>query len=148
MAKFIKEVPVVHERIIDECGDMVKSLKDQGLLVAISIEDVYKELNSRILEHDELIQLMKWWIEYSKRGDIYHSQNELYNFKNLTRINWKDNAPKENGGDQRMIQSTLAHIKYFVNPKTVPPDMSFPDDVLPHSISKEFWKSDLETYFG
>jgi len=148
MLKFIKEIPVIHERIIDECDDMIKSLKGQKLLAAISIDDVYKELNSRILNQDELIQLMKWWIEYSKRRDLYHSQNELYNFKNLTRIDWKDDAPKENGGDQRLIKSTLAHIKYFVNPKIIPPVMSFPDNVLPHAISKEFWKSDLETYFG
>jgi len=148
MSKFIKDTPVVHERIINECGDMIKSLIEQDLLIKISIEDVFKELKARTLSQEELIHLMKWWINYSKRSDIYHSQNELYNFLNLTKVTWKDEAPKENGGDYRLIKTTLAHINYFVNPKLVPPNMSFPDYVLPHDISKEFWKSDLETYFG
>ncbi|ORX44853.1 hypothetical protein BCR36DRAFT_334006 [Piromyces finnis] len=148
MQAFIKEIPIIHEKIIDECKDMVNTLKSQNLIMPISINDIYNELNSRIFNHDELIQLMKWWIDYSKSGEVYHSQDELYNFKNLTRINWKDDALKEDGGDQRLIKSTLAHIKYFINPKIVPPNMSFPDNVLPYAISKEFWKSDLETYFG
>ncbi|KAG4097577.1 hypothetical protein H8356DRAFT_993004 [Neocallimastix lanati (nom. inval.)] len=148
MRKFIKDIPMVYDRIIDECGDMIETLTEQNLLVKISIEDVFKELKNKTLSQEELIQLMKWWIDYRKKTDVYHSNSELNNFMNLTKITWKDDSPKENGGDQRLIKSTLAYIKYFINPKMIPPDMSLPDNVLPYVISKEFWKSDLENYFG
>ena len=148
MSNFFKEVKVVHERIIDECGDMVEKLKNNKFLEDISIEDVYTELesDSRFLEDGELIQLMNWWIEYNKIKGVYPSRDEIHDFKRKTKIIWKNNVSKDIGEDQ----NTLDHIMYYINREIIPPDsdISFPDNVLPSSIGEKFNESDLNKYFG
>src|SRR5205085_11664005 len=88
----------------------------------ISLEDLFVELESRILSEEEMISLLKWWIKYCSKNII--TEDQIQKFMKLAIIRVKD------------IDLPLNCISYFINPSIIPPDIDLPSNVLPYSISK------------
>ncbi|KAJ3027400.1 hypothetical protein HDV00_011219 [Rhizophlyctis rosea] len=133
MKGFIKEVPVIPEVIASKCTDMVEALKHKGLR-PLGLDDVFRELESRSFNVEEMVAVMRWWIDYRKTQAV--SQTELDRFLRSAVVSV---------GDKTVV---LNSIRSHANSKLVPPDLPLPETVLPLEVAKNFKKEELEGFFG
>ncbi|CAG8661370.1 22740_t:CDS:10 [Gigaspora margarita] len=121
MTAFIKTTPVVPKIMMDHCESFFSRANSiLKLIEQISINDVFKELKNRILDVDEMIALMKWWITRN------FSITDHNNFMQLATVN---------------IENKVLHLKnicHFQNPGIINPGLDVPSNVLPYAISQHF----------
>ncbi|RIA81211.1 hypothetical protein C1645_837362 [Glomus cerebriforme] len=135
MKGFIKTVPIIPNIMFKQCNKFFMKAKDSlELIDELTFKDVIHELKSRTLSEDEMVELLKWWISYRSNENNINSSAELKQFMQLARIN---------GGSR-----SLNTIRYYLNPGIIPPNMDFPDEVLPHTISKNLKNQDLEKWLN
>ncbi|CAJ0904717.1 4399_t:CDS:10 [Entrophospora sp. SA101] len=129
---FIKSIPIVPPLLLNKCCEFFKKAKDTlKLMSEISINDIFKELEGRALDEDEIISLLKWWIGYEPKNLA-----ETEKLMKLATIQVKK------------TKVPLSNISYYLDPTVIPLDVEVPLNVLPYSISKCFDKKDIETYFS
>ena len=138
MKGFIKEVPVVPDLVAEAAKEMIEYLRAENLLKPLGLEDVFREVESRVLETEEVVSVMQWWIEYRRRSAV--SQNELDRFLKGVRV--------KVGGSERGKVLSLSGVRYHATAKIVPPDLPIEDTVLPLEVGRKFEKRDLESMFG
>ncbi|CAG8705877.1 9435_t:CDS:2, partial [Ambispora leptoticha] len=136
MQTFIKYVPVVPTVLSEKCGPFFRKAKEQlNYIQELTINDVFTELRHRKLSYDEIVALFKWWIGHcNKNGLNVDQMNQLLRLATVQ-------VPGSN-------HVALEKFRYFLNPKTIPPDCDVPNNMLPYSITKSFHKNDLEKFFG
>ncbi|RIB30618.1 hypothetical protein C2G38_2152060 [Gigaspora rosea] len=121
MTAFIKTTPVVPKLMMDRCESFFyRANSILNLIEQISINDVFEELKKRILDVDEMIALMKWWITRN------FSITDYNNFMQLANVN---------------IENKVLHLKnirHFQNPAIISPGLDVPSNVLPYAISQHF----------
>ncbi|CAG8599070.1 18033_t:CDS:2, partial [Acaulospora morrowiae] len=137
MEAFIKTVPVIPKIVMETCDTFFKNFQDEnvGILRKLDINDVFVELESRVLETEEASALLKWWVDYCNKGDPPVTKDEISKFVYLTVVRTDKDIP-------------FRTIKYFLNPTTISPELEVPSSVIPHSISKSFKQTDLKKWFG
>ncbi|CAH1760147.1 970_t:CDS:10 [Entrophospora sp. SA101] len=134
MSPFIKTIPTVAPLLLSQCDEFFKKAKDTLRFISeISLDDLFVELESRILNEQEIISLFKWWINYRSKNLV--TEDQIQNFMRLVIVRVKD------------VDLPLNCISYFINPSIIPPDVDLPSSVLPYSISKHLNKKDFEIYF-
>ncbi|KAJ3047161.1 hypothetical protein HK097_000176, partial [Rhizophlyctis rosea] len=139
MKGFIRDVAVVPESVVEGCKDMIEYLRSEGLIKPLGLEDVFRELEGRVLDTEEMVSVMGWWIEYRKRNVV--SQAELDRFLKGARV--KD---AKEGTEGRVV--SLSGVRHHATAKIVPPDLPIEDTVLPLEVGRKFEKRDLESMFG
>ncbi|CAG8699615.1 4190_t:CDS:10, partial [Gigaspora margarita] len=132
MATFVKSVSVVPKILMDQCEAFFKKAKDKKLIEEISIDDVFKELKSRILNEDEIIDLIRWWISYCSKQNIPKDQFDQFMKLTIIRVG-KFDLP-------------LKNFRYFLNPSKIQPDADLPPNLFPYCISKKFNKDDFKCF--
>ncbi|KAJ3023841.1 hypothetical protein HKX48_000529 [Thoreauomyces humboldtii] len=139
MSGFIKNVPVVPTVIIEQCGDMLKSLEAKGLLRKIGISDVWQELSDRPLTETETVGLMQWWLQYTRTHAF--SDNDV---QTLLRSAVMTVTSIGNEGAAPVTVRPLSSIQFHAPRHLVPADLPIPDSCLPQTVSHHFKKEDLE----
>ncbi|GBC47096.2 hypothetical protein GLOIN_2v1761434 [Rhizophagus irregularis DAOM 181602=DAOM 197198] len=124
MAGFIKTVPLVPKKLLEQCESFFNKAKGANLITELSFEDVLVELKSRALSEEEIIKLLKWWISYLSNGNPYDTR--LLKFTQI--------------GDS---SQTLNTIKFYLNPHKISSDFDIPFEVIPYNISKNFTQQEL-----
>ncbi|KAG0163756.1 hypothetical protein DFQ28_010199 [Apophysomyces sp. BC1034] len=138
---FVKTIPTLMPIMVKECNKSIKKLVSLSLLKSLGISDVFKELNTRALNVDEMVGCMKWWIECNK----WTIKSGEGNLDEATCARFLDAAILD-CGDGKLLP--LSHIKWWINPKIIPLDMPVPDNTLPFSVSKTLSPPDLQNFFG
>ncbi|CAG8755482.1 1010_t:CDS:2, partial [Funneliformis caledonium] len=69
MAGFIKKVPVVSDMIYERCGTFFIKAFAMKLIKKLTFQEVIRELKSRRLCEDEIIELLEWWIFNRSNGN-------------------------------------------------------------------------------
>ncbi|CAG8586335.1 13835_t:CDS:10, partial [Racocetra persica] len=135
MTAFIKTVPFVPNIIVDRCKlFFYRANKILKLIKEASINDVFEELKNRVLDQDEMIALMKWWIAFCRKQNVETSQHD--EFMQLAVVHIENET------------ISLKNIRYFLKKKSnVPQDSDIPPNVLPYTISSKFDDNDLKKSF-
>src|ERR1043165_8470068 len=121
-----------------------------------------------------MIELLKWWIVYNQEK---HQENKvsakskiapkssyglvMARFMNRRTVynREKHQENKVDGSEKAQLMQfavipvggqsrPLKTFAYHLNPGIIPPDMDFPGEVLPYTISKTFKGPDLKKHFG
>ncbi|KAJ3193124.1 hypothetical protein HK101_005381 [Irineochytrium annulatum] len=137
MKSFIKDVALVPEAIMSANPDLMNELERRQLIRRVGLEDVFVELNARVLTAPEVVALMKWWLAFKS----VHSVSVQETSKLLTLLLIVKPAEAE-GKPRRAID-----LKHFVNPQIIPPTVLLPDSVLPLEISKSFTRQEIQDAF-
>ncbi|KAI3659144.1 hypothetical protein MP638_006834 [Amoeboaphelidium occidentale] len=134
LARFAKQIPLLPSFIVERSKNFVDILhKNQGCLKNITVTDVISyELANRVLEVDELIELLKWWIGIQNRNQV--SMKDAENFYELTLVP---------GCGMDKIPVKLSEIMFYTNPRLITPGMPLPLNTLPYEISKALQTQDL-----
>lgn len=135
--EFIKTVPTIPMHVLDNAKDGVDKLKKFGLLKVLDLQDVLKELDTRILKAPEMVACLKWWIEDMKSGVIVDMPDVRQRFLDAAILQTEDDTTVP-----------LSAIRWWINPKITPPELPMPEAALPFVISRSFNPRDLATWFG
>lgn len=154
LKSFIKRVPVIPDEILSSCQPLISQLESIGSLVKISFADVLSELEARTLETLEMIQCLKWFIEFRKTSAM--TEREFQQFLNSAVITFpsaesssnNNKEPGEYGVQTSHPPRPLAQIKFFSTSRSIPPNLPLPENCLPLEISKNFTNYELESFFG
>jgi hypothetical protein len=146
VTKFIKTIPLVLIPQEGELGAAFKKLASAKRLKTLGIKDVFKELESRPLNDEEMIACMKWWVKLQENRQAgWDAETKVLLSSHQTRGEFLAKALLQHR-DDKLLQ--LASIKYYVNQKFIPIDMPLPASVLPFEISCKFQQTALTTHFG
>ena len=142
LKQFVKNVPIFPEFIVNSCDLLISQFQKAGKLTNFGVSDVIEELSSRVLEIDEFIAFLKWFIFYRSSNNV--SQFEMAKISNVAIINCQNQ--KENDSLEKPTKKSkpLSFFKYYLNPKVITPGMDLPDNVIPYEISKHFTKPEME----
>lgn len=112
---------------------MVARLRERGLLRDVLLEDVLGELKSRVLNEQEMIACLQWWIALSEvPGFDTELKSRLLDVAVFT----------PSSTDEKMSSSSppiaLASIESYYDPRrsTIPADVPLPLTSLPFAVSK------------
>ncbi|KAI8915690.1 hypothetical protein EDD86DRAFT_185483 [Gorgonomyces haynaldii] len=128
---FIKHVPTVPKKIMDECSKPINNLRRTGVLIQVNQQDMMKELQQRSLDTPETIAFLKWLIH--ARSNSFVQQQHLGEWLRIVKCDGKP----------------LDTIQFVSSAKLIPPDLPNLPTLLPFSISDAINDQDgLGRYLG
>ncbi|KDQ27869.1 hypothetical protein PLEOSDRAFT_50988 [Pleurotus ostreatus PC15] len=148
LSTFLKSLPMVPDEVMNDAKLMVTSLRNRGMLLSITSEDVIKELHSRPLDTEEMIACLQWWIDMNKFGGDPNLPAFRSRLLSEAILAIGDSGPPSIAG--KIIP--LSTIQSFVNTKGaigahIPVDGPLPPGVLPAYISSKFRPEELSSHF-
>ena len=131
LSGFVEGIPVLPEALA--ASKLVMKLKEYGLVTEITFGDVKKELSAKALTTEQLVSFINWAGKkaIARQVDI-PTMNSLL-----------DNAVATIGDDQGGI-ITLSSIKYFLQPKVIPPELPISPETIPFQFTKEASMQELQ----
>ncbi|KAI6017290.1 hypothetical protein BKA83DRAFT_30366 [Pisolithus microcarpus] len=134
-AKFLKSLPMLSKDVTQDCEHAIERLPGQHKVRAISPSDVLQDLRHHILDIEELLACLCWWIT-STQDDLALSAADLLGAVTL----------RGTGG-----AIPLSSITHFIDSKVlgphIPPNGPLPLFLIPPGISMHFNYEEL-TSFG
>ena len=137
LAKFVKNVPVVPDSMLEEAGPMVHRLRERGMLKDLTLMDVIGELKNRVLDEDEMVHCLRWWIALSEVPSFDISLRSrildvaMFNVKTVD-----PNAPSDSTPSERIIPLSSIRTYYDARRSTIPADVPLPPHTLPFPVTK------------
>jgi hypothetical protein len=123
MVEFIKRTPYIPFAIVDACTLLIDNLKSSNNLQLISFDDILDDLRGRVVtDQSEIRALLHWWHNYTTQNIVSpQGKNDFYNVVVIHLEEMKEPKP-------------LKYFKRYINEKILPPDVPFPEDVIPNSV--------------
>jgi hypothetical protein len=139
---FLKNTPMLPPEVAREGKLMLAALRERGLCLDVTFQDVLDELKARILDEQEAIALLKWRVGLDAELTRAHSRELRQAFLGAAVF-----CIKEEGKEDKIVP--LAAIRTYVNPKStvIPLDSPLPAHTLPFSVSKQLGNADLKGLF-
>ncbi|KAI6159818.1 hypothetical protein EDD17DRAFT_1761872 [Pisolithus thermaeus] len=132
--KFLKSLPMLSKDVTQDCEHAIERLPGQHKIRAISPSDVLQDLRRHILDFDELLACLRWWIA-SRRDDLTPSAADLSDAVTF----------RGTGG-----AIPLSTITYFIDSKVlglhIPPNGPLPLSLIPLRISMHFSYEELASF--
>jgi hypothetical protein len=126
---------------------MLAALRERGMCMDVTFQDVLNELKARILDEQEAVALLKWRIGLDAELTRAHGRELREVFLGAAIF-----CIKEEKGDGTTVDKVvpLSSIRTYINPKNslIPLDSPLPDHTLPFSISKQLGNADFRGLFG
>jgi hypothetical protein len=133
--EFLKDVPMLPQSVIHECGRTIKTLQNQGMISPVTVSDVLHDLRQRQLNKEELVSCLRWWIGLKQ-------DSSAINLAQLLEVSVFSNA------DGSILP--LSSVRYFVDPQTlggrIPQDSPLANSLLPQDIAKQFTPAELSSF--
>ncbi|KAJ3334211.1 hypothetical protein HDU76_006583 [Blyttiomyces sp. JEL0837] len=147
MKSFIKEIPTIPQELVEVCAELIQDLHASQQLREISFQDVLVEVDKRVFEVAELVDFIRWWIDY-RRENVVSNLEVRKLLETLIVPNQAvivgGNATGTTGSDHlRAIE-----VLYYLNSRVIPPNVPVPKQCLNLEVSKSFSGADLELAFG
>lgn len=140
LSTFLQGMPTLLDETLSSSNRMVARLKERGLLREPSMDDVIRELSTRPLNEQEMVDCLKWWLSLSG----------LKEYSSTLRGKLIDAAIFTMKVDDVETVVPLSLIRTFINPRTsaIPTDVPLPTHTLPYVISKQLAVDKLYPVFG
>ncbi|KAG0223448.1 hypothetical protein BGW41_005587 [Actinomortierella wolfii] len=129
MANFITALPTIPTQIYNANKKFMDKLESEGHIKHISFTDVLTELEKRTLSEEQMVAMLRWWVDYRTKVQI--PQDQMNAFFQLAVVCTDD------------IVKPLANMRWFLNPKVIPVEMKTPSETMPYAITKHFTQQDL-----
>lgn len=136
-AKFIEELAIVPQIVIDKAESFLKRAVDLGYLKKISPGDVANELQRGTLTHERFSKVISWCYENLRNGNL--SDHELREILQSAIVLESKN---EDGSDNLVV---LGQITTYQNNFDVPNEYPLPSTCLPSSLVALTSIKELET---
>ncbi|KAH7046688.1 hypothetical protein B0J12DRAFT_729526 [Macrophomina phaseolina] len=129
---FLQDLPMVPEGLIEECRTFIEKLLNRQILYYLTVEDIIQRLENKPLNEEEMREFLKFTAQMSNSDAIDASDlKRLFNAAVLT-------------AGSAII--ALGSISYYLNASKYPPELPYPDSVMPLKYTKEFTKAQLEGF--
>ncbi|CAE6384073.1 unnamed protein product [Rhizoctonia solani] len=140
---FLKNTPMLPPDIAREGRLMLAALRERGLCLDVTFQDVLDELKARILDEQEAVALLKWRMGLDAELIRTHARELREVFLGAAVF-----CLKEEGKPDKVVP--LASIRTFINPRTsiIPIDSPLPEHTLPFAVSKQLGNADFKGLFG
>jgi hypothetical protein len=126
LSKFVNGIPVILPEMKD--SSFVKKIIDFGLVNDITVDDVYKELEAKALDRDQLHHFVAWAAKSATTGELDPpSKQRLLDVAVAT--------VADNGDSADII--ALATITNYLNVSKIPASMPIPPTTLPLAFTKD-----------
>ncbi|ODN94260.1 hypothetical protein L198_05116 [Cryptococcus wingfieldii CBS 7118] len=137
IAKFLSELPVITQSMLEQASSFIRRLQAQKLLVDITYDDVVNQLGKRPLTEKELMECLKWWQDLAS--------NDNFNVSLRSRLLDAAIVMLDNG---KVLPLSL--VETFIRPHsgTIPPDMPIPQHTIPYGITKDLRANSIHKVFG
>ncbi|KAG9080781.1 hypothetical protein FRC06_006170, partial [Ceratobasidium sp. 370] len=145
---FLKNTPMLPPEVAQEGKLMLAALREQGLCLDVSFQDVLDELKARILDEEEAIALLKWRVGLDAELTRAHGHELRQAFLGAAVFCIKTEGADSKANQDKVVP--LAAIRTYVNPKNtvIPLDSPLPNHTLPFSVSKQLGNADFKGLFG
>lgn len=147
LSGFIKNVPLLPDEVSKGAHMLISKLRDRRLISEISLEDVFKELESRVLSVDEMRECLNWWI--SLTGIQGYDSSFLKRFQRCAIFKYPVlDSSHQTSADSSDIIMSLSEASTFINVKLIPTDAPLPPHCLPFCLTKSLNSEALKRVFG
>ncbi|QRW13174.1 hypothetical protein RhiLY_12173 [Ceratobasidium sp. AG-Ba] len=145
---FLKNTPMLPPEVAREGKLMLAALRENGLCLDVSFQDVLDELKARILDEQEAVALLKWRVGLDAELTRTHGRELRQAFLGAAVFCIKAEGTDAKSSQDKVVP--LAAIRTFVNPRNtvIPLDSPLPAHTLPFSISKQLGNADFKGLFG
>ncbi|POV96419.1 hypothetical protein PSHT_15145 [Puccinia striiformis] len=147
LSGFIKNVPLLPKEVSKDGHLLISKLRDRRMISEITLEDVFKELENRVLSVDEMRECLNWWI--SLTGIQGYDRSLLKRFQRSAIFKYQAPSPiPQASKEQPEIIMSLSEASTFINIKLIPTDVPLPNHCLPFSLTKSLNSESLRRVFG
>ncbi|PLW32719.1 hypothetical protein PCANC_19560 [Puccinia coronata f. sp. avenae] len=147
LSGFIKNVPLLPNEVSKNGHVLIGKLRDRRMISEITLEDVFKELESRVLSVDEMRDCLNWWI--SLTGIQGYDSSLLKRFQQCAIFQYQATNPSHQASkEQSDIIMPLSKASTFINIKLIPTDVPLPPHCLPFCLTKSLNSEALRRVFG
>ncbi|RUS32742.1 hypothetical protein BC938DRAFT_474458 [Jimgerdemannia flammicorona] len=125
MDPFVKTIPTIPVDLVKQCEVAIGALEAAGTLKRLGLDDVFRELEARPLDVQEMTALLKWWCDEYTRNPVVAEDKNRIRLLQLAIVALPDGKTLP-----------LSTVKWWLNPKVVPSDVPVPREVLPYEMTK------------
>ncbi|KAG0338943.1 hypothetical protein BG000_003116 [Podila horticola] len=134
MASFLTNLPTIPTNVYTGSLKFIEKMEKAGKVQKITFKDVLTELENRTLTETQMVAMLKWWIDFRSKFIIPDSDTAAF-FQLALVCSGESVKP-------------LSSLKWFVNPKLTPIDMTLPPNTIPYEITKTFTQPELSKISG
>ncbi|OAV92499.1 hypothetical protein PTTG_01164 [Puccinia triticina 1-1 BBBD Race 1] len=147
LSGFIKNVPLLPNEISKDGHLLISKLRDRRMISEITLEDVFKELENRVLSVDEMRECLNWWI--SLTGIQGYDRSLLKRFHRCAVFKYQAaDSTQHASKEQPDTIMSLSEASTFINIKLIPTDVPLPAHCLPFCLTKSINADALKRVFG
>ncbi|KAL1648765.1 hypothetical protein SLS58_001944 [Diplodia intermedia] len=129
---FLQDLPMVPEQLIEANKAFIEKMLVKRILYYLTVEDIVQRLENKPLNEEEMREFLKFTADMSNSDTIDTADlKKLFNAAVLT-------------DGQTII--ALGSITFYLNAAKYPPDLPFPDSVMPLRYTKDFTRVQLEGF--
>ncbi|EOD52197.1 putative hatpase C domain-containing protein [Neofusicoccum parvum UCRNP2] len=129
---FLQDLPMVPEQLIEQARSFVEKLLNRRILYYLTVEDIVQRLENKPLNEEEMREFLKFTSQMSNSDHIDAGDlKRLFQAAVLT-------------ADSSII--ALGSISFYLNAAKYPPELPYPDSVMPLKYTKEFTRAQLEGF--
>ncbi|KAK6344225.1 hypothetical protein TWF696_007867 [Orbilia brochopaga] len=140
ISSFLSGIPLLPPSVQADAPGFVKALRVYGFIHEFSLRDMKKELENKALTASQMVTFLKWLAKKSMSGDVTEEfVQELINVTVASSTN-----PDEPESEESGTPIALVHIKTFVTPAVLPPEMPVPPTCIPFSLTKTMKREELQ----
>ncbi|KAH9824771.1 hypothetical protein DFH28DRAFT_941666 [Melampsora americana] len=155
LATFLKNIPVIPMEVTKNAQLMITKLRERRLISEISLEDVFKELENRVFDVDEMRECMTWWIGLTGLQGYDRSivqrflRCAVFQYPPTSPASTADSLPASNTAPVvAEVIMPMSSVKTFINVKLIPADVPTPPHCLPFALTKSMSSDSLKRVFG
>lgn len=123
---FLADLATVPDSVARDTGLLLDQLQERSLLQSVTIDDVISQLNAKPLTTEQATLALQWWIGLA--GNPQYDARLMPRFRDALVMT----VPAENAHSEHVV--SMSTVRYYLNPKTIPPDFPLPSQMLPVSI--------------
>ncbi|KAI9677687.1 MAG: hypothetical protein M1817_006642 [Caeruleum heppii] len=132
LSSFVQGIPILPQPLMDAAPEFVSKIKEYGLVTEITIADVKKQLEAKILDDNQLPEFLKWAARKSFNREVP-----------ISTIQSLLDVAVATGSNGTVL--ALVEIKLFVNVSKISVEMPLPPNTIPFEYTKHLTKAELES---
>jgi len=133
---FVENVPLVPSTITSGAEDFIRRLFERGMVSDMTVKDIQKELESRSLTEEQLVEFLKWC-----SAQLISQQLDTTTIQTLL-----GSAVATIGGKDGGQVLVLSQINTFLMGAKIPAEMPLPDHTIPFRFTKGMTRQQLEQF--
>jgi hypothetical protein len=133
---FVENVPFVPSAITSGAEDFIRRLFERGMVSDMTVKDIQKELESRSLTEEQLMEFLKW-----SSAQLNSKQLDTPTIQGLLEAAVATTGMQDSG--QVMV---LSQIRTFLVGAKIPAEMPLPDHTIPFRFTKGMTRLQLEQF--